>query len=164
MDDLQNREGERLSLKVVYEGSPFLVEGVVESVKPFISMTVEKEIIRILKTKEVIESYGIAKIPFMWKAFGIQMICKEYRIENVPIKNTETVEEREIAEGILYENAWITDCFNIHNEFVVREMFAAIYGDDTARKCFPKIESEQRQEERILNKSFIKKRNIGHVG
>jgi hypothetical protein len=157
MDDLRKREGERLNLKVVYEGNPFLIEGVIESVKPFISMTVEKEIVRVLKTKETIESYGIAKIPFMWKAFGIQVICEEYKIEEIPIKDSGVAEDREILKGVLYENAWITDGYNVHNESVVREMFAAIYGDKVAREFFPKIESEQRHEEKIMKKSWIKK-------
>lgn len=157
MESLRAREGESLKLKVVYQGNPFLVEGVIESVEPFISMTVEKEVIRILKTKETIETCGIAKIPFLWKAFGIQVVCEEYEVETILNEQTGQKQDVECKKGILYENAWITDHFNYHNEFVIRELFASIYGDDAARKYFPKVESEQRYEEKILNKSFIKR-------
>lgn len=161
MDELREREGEDLKIKVVYQGSPFLIEGSVDSVKPFVSISVDKKAVRILETKEVVESSGIVNLPFMWKAFGIQLICEEFRIEKAPDAAGES-EVFEVIEGLLYRNAWIEDGYNIQDVSIVRKMFAAIFGDDIERQYMPKIISERQEEEKKLREeiSILVKRKL----
>lgn len=145
MEDLKNRAGEELNVKVVYEGEPFIVKGIVESVEPFISMTVEEELVTKLATKETFKCAGLAILPFVWKGFGIEVVSKDFSI----------VEEKEIYKDILYENAWVEYCHRIKDDNLILELMSAIYGDDIARKALPKIEKEQKREEK-LKKAWIK--------
>ncbi len=147
MNEMKDRIGEDLFLKVIYQGHPFLVEGEVDSVRPFVSISLNEKFVTILETSERFRFNGVAIFPFMWKGIGIQVVSEGFRIIEE--------EKREIFEGILYENLWVGDNFNINEVGMVRSMFSAIYGEKVARKALPKIEEEQRREEN-LTKAWIK--------
>lgn len=145
MDELGSKKGQELCIKVVYKGHPFLVEGEVESVNPFVSIALDEKSVTILETKEKFKFRGVAKHPFMWKGTGIQVVSEDFQF----------VDEKEIFEGILYENYWVGDRYNIDEDNTVRSIFGAIYGDKVAREAIPKIEKEQEEEEN-LKKAWIK--------
>lgn len=147
MNEIKNRIGEDLFLKVIYRGHPFLVEGEVDSVRPFVSISLNEKFVTILETSERFRFNGVAKFPFMWKGIGIQVISEKCKIIEE--------EKREVFAGIIYENHWVGDDFNINEAGTVRSMFSAIYGEKVALAALPKIEEEQQKEEK-LRKAWIK--------
>lgn len=146
MKELKEREGETLFAKVVFKGEPLLINGIVDSVSPFKSISLDEYAV-IKKGKRF--CYGeYLEIPFIWKEVAIQVIAEEIKSEG---------EEQKIR-NIIYENFWISDNYNIKNIDAIYEFMDILFGAKVAGNIFPELKRDQEKEERIM-KSWIKKKS-----
>ncbi len=148
MKELKEREGETLFAKVVFKGEPLLVNGIIDSVSPFKSVSLDEY--AVTKKGENLYCGEYLKIPFIWKGVAIQVVAEEILLEG----------EEQKFKNVIYENFWVLDNYNIKDTDAVYEFIKILFGAKVARNVFPELKKEQEKEERAIN-SWIKIKESG---